>query len=175
MFLRTFISDEVDCKSHFPFGVPSLSCVLLWDPKNCSTRLLCSSLSPLVSSDSCPLSQWCHPTISSSATAFSCPLSFPASGSFPMSELLHQVTKILELNLQYQSFQWIFRIDFLEDWLVWSPCSPGKGTKTPHASEQLGSRTAAAEARTIWSPCATTRGSTHLKKRSCMKDSVCHN
>ena len=105
MFLRTFISDEVDCKSHFPFGVQSLSCVLLWDPKNCSTRLLCSSLSPLVSSDSCPLSQWCHPTISSSVTAFSCLLSFPASGSFPMSELLHQVTEILELNLQYQSFR----------------------------------------------------------------------
>ena len=35
---------------------------------------------------SCPLSQWCYPTISSSATPFSCPQSFPASGSFPMSQ-----------------------------------------------------------------------------------------
>ena len=35
---------------------------------------------------SCPLSQWCHPKISSSATAFSCPQLFPASGSFPMSQ-----------------------------------------------------------------------------------------
>ena len=41
-----------------------------------------------VCSDSCPLSQWCHLTISSSAAPFSfCPQSFPASGSFPMSQL----------------------------------------------------------------------------------------
>ena len=37
--------------------------------------------------NSCPLSQWCHPTISSSVVPFSsCPQSFPASGSFPMSQ-----------------------------------------------------------------------------------------
>ena len=35
----------------------------------------------------------------------------------------HQVAKVLELQLQHQSFQWIFRVDFLSDWLVWSPCS----------------------------------------------------
>ena len=35
----------------------------------------------------------------------------------------HQLTKGLELQLQHQSFQWIFRVDFLQDWLVWSPCS----------------------------------------------------
>ena len=46
------------------------------------TRLPCPSLSPRVCSDSCPLSQWCHPTISSSVTPFSsCPQSLPASGS----------------------------------------------------------------------------------------------
>ena len=39
-------------------------------------------------SNSCPLSRWCHPTISSSVVPFSsCPQSFPASGSFPMSQL----------------------------------------------------------------------------------------
>ena len=37
---------------------------------------------------------------------------------------LHQVTKLLKLQLQQQSFQWIFRSDFLQDWLVWSPCCP---------------------------------------------------
>ena len=48
----------------------------------------CPSLSPGVGSDSCPLSQWCHPTISSSAIPFcSCLQSFPASGSFAMSQL----------------------------------------------------------------------------------------
>ena len=35
----------------------------------------------------CPSSQWCHPAISSSVIPFSCPQSFPASGSFPMSQL----------------------------------------------------------------------------------------
>ena len=49
-------------------------------------RLPCPSLSPGVCSNSCPLSQWCHPTISSSATPFSsCPQSFRALGSIPMS------------------------------------------------------------------------------------------
>ena len=43
----------------------------------------CPSLSPAVYSNSCPLSQSCHPTISS-CLPFSCPQSFPASGSFPM-------------------------------------------------------------------------------------------
>ena len=52
-------------------------------------RLPCPSLSPGACSNSCPLSRWCHPTISSSVVPFSsCPLSFPASGSFPVSQLL---------------------------------------------------------------------------------------
>ena len=51
------------------------------------TRLLCPPLSPGVCLNSCPLSQWYHPTISSSVTLFSCLQSFPASGSFPVSGL----------------------------------------------------------------------------------------
>ena len=52
------------------------------------TRLPCPSLSPWVCSNSCPLSHWCHPTISSSVNPFSSfPQSFPASGSFPVSRL----------------------------------------------------------------------------------------
>ena len=48
-------------------------------------RLPCPPLSPRVCSNSCPLSQWCHPTILSSvAPFFFCPQSFPVSGSFPM-------------------------------------------------------------------------------------------
>ena len=50
-------------------------------------RLPCPSLSPYICSNSCPLSQWCHPTISSSVIPFfSCPQSCPASGSFSMSQ-----------------------------------------------------------------------------------------
>ena len=51
-------------------------------------RLPCPSPSPGACSNSCPLSWWCYPTISSSVTHFSCPQSFPASGFFfPMSQL----------------------------------------------------------------------------------------
>ena len=50
-------------------------------------RLPCPSPSPGVCSNSHLLSQWCHPTVSSSVTHFSCPQSFPASGSFPMRQL----------------------------------------------------------------------------------------
>ena len=91
------------------------------------TMFLCPSLYPGVCSDSYPLSRWCHPTISSSIITFSsCPQSFPASGSFPMSQLFpssdssHQValrisSKVLEL--QHQSFQWISRVIYFRiDW-----------------------------------------------------------
>ena len=58
----------------------------LWPQGLQHSRILYPPLSPGVCSDSCPLSWWCHPTISSSIVAFStCPQSFPASGSFPVS------------------------------------------------------------------------------------------
>ena len=60
----------------------------LWPHGLRHARLPCPSPSPWVYSNSCPLSQWCHPTISSYVIPFSsCLQSFPASGSFPMSWL----------------------------------------------------------------------------------------
>ena len=50
-------------------------------------RVPCPSPTPRACSNSCPSSQWCHQTISSSVVPFSCPQSFPASGSFPVSQL----------------------------------------------------------------------------------------
>ena len=82
------------------------------NPMICSIPATSPSLSPRVCSGSCPLSQWCHPTISSSVAPFSsCPQSFLAS--FPMSCLFtsDQMGKVLEL--QSQCLQWICRIDFL--------------------------------------------------------------
>ena len=59
----------------------------LWPPGLQHDRLPCPSPTPGAYSNSCPLSQWCHPTISSSDFPFSSRLqSFPASGSFPMSQ-----------------------------------------------------------------------------------------
>ena len=51
------------------------------------TRIPCLSPTPRAYSNSYPLSQWCHPTISSSVIPFSCLQSFPASGYFQMSQL----------------------------------------------------------------------------------------
>ena len=60
----------------------------LWPHGLQHTRLLCPSPTPRAYSNSCPLSRWCHPAISSSVIPFSsCLKSFPAAGSFQMSRL----------------------------------------------------------------------------------------
>ena len=76
------------------FSSVAQSCPILCDPMDCKhTRPPRPSPTPGVYSNSCPLSRWCHPTISSSVIPFSssisssCLQSFPASGSFPMSPL----------------------------------------------------------------------------------------
>ena len=63
-------------------------CPTLWDPSLQHSRLLFPTVSPIVCSNSCPLSQWSHTIISSSVTPFSsCPQLFPGPMSFPMSLL----------------------------------------------------------------------------------------
>ena len=52
------------------------------------------------------------------------PSVFPSIRVFSNKLTLQIVAKVLEFQLQHQSLQWIFRTDFLQDWLVWSPCSP---------------------------------------------------
>ena len=74
------------------------------------TRPPCPSPTPRVYSNSCPLSCWCHPTISFSTGPFStCLQSFPASGSFPMSQFfatggqsigVSASTSVLPMNIQ---------------------------------------------------------------------------
>ena len=73
-------------------------------------RPSCSSLTAGVYTNPCPLSQWCHPAISSSVVPISsCPQSFQASGSFPMSQLfasggqiigVSASTSVLPMNIQ---------------------------------------------------------------------------
>ena len=60
-----------------------------------------------------------HPLSSASPPAFNL---FQHQGLFQCVSSSHQVAKVLEL--QHQSFQWIFRTDFLWDWLIGSPCGP---------------------------------------------------
>ena len=111
--------------SQFSLSVVSDS---LWPHESQHARPPCPSPTPGVHSNSCPSSQWCHPAVSSSVVPFSsCPQSLPASGSFQQVSSLHQVAKVLEFQLQHQSFQWTPRADLLQNGLVGSPCSPLKG------------------------------------------------
>ena len=72
-----------------PFCCCSVASSFLWPHGLQHARLPCTSLSLGVCSDSFPLTHWCHPTISSSVAPFSsCLQSFPASGSFPVSQHL---------------------------------------------------------------------------------------
>ena len=77
-------------------------------------RLPCPSPTPRTCSNSCHLSQWCHPTISSSVVPFSsCPQSLPASGYFPMSQLFAWGGQSIRVSASTQSFQWTPRTDLL--------------------------------------------------------------
>ena len=72
-----------------------------------------ASPTPGVHSDSRPSSPWCHPAISSSVVPFP-PTPNPSQHQslFQKVSSLRQVAKVLELQLQHQSFQWIFKTDF---------------------------------------------------------------
>ena len=79
----------------------------------------CPSPTPRVHTNSCPLSRWCHPTISSSVIPFSSHLNLPQhQGLFKWVSSSHQVAKGLELQLQHQSFQSTGLISFRMDWLA---------------------------------------------------------
>ena len=96
----------------------------LWPHGLQHARPPCPSPATRVYPNSCPLSRWCHPTISSSVISFSpCPQSFPASGCFQMSQLFTSVAKVLEFQLRHQYFQWTPRTDLLWDGLVGTSCS----------------------------------------------------
>ena len=108
------------------YSFQSLRCVHLFaTPWTATCRLPCPSATPGVYWNSCPLSWWCHSTshrlLSPSPPAFN--LS-QHQGLFKWVGSSHQVAKTLDFQFQHQSFQWIFRTDFLKDGLIGSPCSP---------------------------------------------------
>ena len=91
--------------------------------------------SPGVYSGLCPLSQWCHPTISLSVALFSsCPLSFPASGAVATSWLFASGGRRIGASASASVLR-IFKTDFLQDWLVWSPCSSGDSQESSPAPQ----------------------------------------
>ena len=96
MIFRTvvlfFQFKTIELNNHFKVSVQFSRSVVsdsLWPHESQHARPPCPSLSPTpgIHPNSCPLSQWCHPTISSSVTPFSsCLQSFPESESFQMSQ-----------------------------------------------------------------------------------------
>ena len=79
-----------------------------------NARPPCLSPALGVYSNLCPLSRWCHPTISSSVVPFSSTFNLSQhQGLFKWVSSSDQVAKVLEFQLQHQSFQWTLRIYFL--------------------------------------------------------------
>ena len=121
---RILISQQVinkhqkSCNWKYPVGYCWCSvaklCPTLRPHELHHTRIPCPSLPSGVCSNSCPLSWCCHPTILSSA-----PSASPAfnllqhQGLFQWIGSFNQVAKVVELQLQHQSFQRILRFDFL--------------------------------------------------------------
>ena len=104
----------------FVVVVQSQSCVQLFMTHGQQhTRLLCPPLSPRVCSNSCPLSWQCYPTISFSATPFSfCFQSFPASKSFPMSQLCKPGGQFCIFSFSNSiSNEYSVLISFRTDWI----------------------------------------------------------
>ena len=104
----------------------SESCLTLCNPMGCS-------MPGFPVHHQLPESTQTHVHWAGNAIRPSHPLSSPSPPALNLSQFQglfkwvtssHQVAKVLELQLQHQSFQWIFRTDFPWDWLVWSPCSP---------------------------------------------------
>ena len=102
------------------------SCPTLCNPMDCSMPGLPvhHQLSELAQIPVHPVGdaiQPSHPLSSPSHPTFNL---FQHQDLFKWVSSSHQVAKVLEFQLQHQSFQWIFRTDFLYDWLAGSPCSP---------------------------------------------------
>ena len=89
----------------------------LWPHGLQHTRLPCPSPTPGVYSNSRPKSRWCHPNISSLSSPFPAFSLSQHQGLFQQVSSLHQVVKVLEFQLQHQSFQWSGLISFSMDWL----------------------------------------------------------
>ena len=108
----------------------------LWPHGLQHASLPCPSPFPEACSNSRPLNQWCHPTILSSAVSSSCLQSFPASGSFLMSQLFSSGGQCIGASASA-----LVLLINIQDWfplglMVWSPYSP-RDSQEPSPTPQL--------------------------------------
>ena len=130
-------------------------------PRMAAHWVPCPSPAPGVYPNSCLLSRWCHPTISSSVVPFSfCLHSFPASGSFPLSQLFASGSQsigasasasVLPMNTQDWSVS--FRMDWLDVLAVQGTL---KSLLQHHSSKALILRCSAFLVVQLWNPYVTT-------------------
>ena len=116
----------------------------------------CPSPTPRVYSNSCPLSQWCHPTISPSVVPFSSRLwSFPASGSFPMSQFFATGSQ----SIKASASAWVLPVS-IQDWfplgLTGLISLPSKGLSRAFSTPQFKSINSAFFIVQLSHPCMTT-------------------
>ena len=101
---------------NYPYCSVTQLCLTLQPHGLQHSRLSCLWPLPRVCSNSCPLSWWFHRAISSSVLAFSfCPQSLPASGSFPMRQLLTWGGQSIGVSALASSFKWTPRTDLLQN------------------------------------------------------------
>ena len=107
------------------FSSVTQSCLTLCNPMDCSMPgfPVHHELPELAQTHVHHVGDAIHPSHPLSSPLFLLSI-FPSISLFQWVSSSHQVARELELQFQYQSFQWIFRTDFLWDWLVGSPCNP---------------------------------------------------
>ena len=116
------------------FSLVAQSCLTLTTPWTAALQAPCPSPTPRLAQTHVhwvgDAIQPSHLLLSPSPPAF---ILSQHQGLFQWVSSLHQVAKVLELH--HQSFQWIFRTDWLQDWLVWSPCSPRDSKESSQAPQ----------------------------------------
>ena len=117
------------------------------------TRPPCPSPTPRVHPNPCPLSQWCHPTLSSSVDPFSsCPQSYSASGSFQMSQLFASGSQIIGFSAS-TSILWMNTEDWSPlEWTGWISLQ-SKGLSRVFSNTTVHNHQFFSAQLSLWSPC----------------------
>ena len=119
-FLGYTLQKQKQTNKQLWFSSVTQSCPTLWPHGLQHAWLPCPSPAPRACSDSCPSTQWCHPTISSSVVSFaSCLKSFPASGSFPMSQFLASGGKSIGTSASVLALPMNIQEWFPFGWTAW--------------------------------------------------------
>ena len=114
------------CTAYFLCCSVTKLCPTLCDPVDLSTPgFPVLHHAPRICPSSCPLNQWCHPTISSSVAFFSmCLQCFPASGSFPMNQFFVSGGQSIRVSASALIFPMNIQDWFPLGWTGWVLCSP---------------------------------------------------